>query len=622
MKSKKVLIANRAEIACRIISACRKLGLKSVAVYSEADQNAKHVKEADEAVCLSSPPAKYVKGVDRTVSLDGSSAQQTYLNIKKVLQVAHKVGAWAIHPGYGFLSENAEFARAVQKAGFVWVGPQAQTIALLGNKIAAKKQAKLARVPTLEWKLLSKNFSKKAFSRKTFNQAARDIGYPLLIKAIAGGGGRGMRVVANEKELFIQLESAMREAKSSFGSSDIFLEAYLQNPRHIEVQIFGDHYGNIVTLGERECSIQRRHQKVIEEAPAINISTHVRKALCEAALRLAKSVGYENAGTVEFLLDSNENFFFLEVNTRIQVEHPVTEQAWGIDLVSLQLKIAAGEKLPKKVFNLRPRYHAVEARLYAEDPGAGFIPSPGKLTVFHIPKHANLRVDSGYRAGSEIPLYYDAMIAKCIAWGKTRAAAIQTLVQSLEHTKISGVKWNGAFLLDVLKHPDFQKACVHTQFLEQKFSEWKQQDFSSAPEVDDGNLSQKHANIVDKGTASHVILQNILASYSIVSPWHWFVDEKNKRTVTAAVAPATEKADTILPTVNENRLVAEYPGKVLKILVHPKQKVSAGEVVIICESMKMEFSYRASKEAVIKAICVKVGQVIPAGATLIEWSKP
>ncbi|MDW8050966.1 MAG: biotin carboxylase N-terminal domain-containing protein [Armatimonadota bacterium] len=443
---RKVLVANRGEIARRVIHACRELGIRSVAVYSEADANAPFVREADEAYLLG-----------------GAPAAESYLNIPRILEIAQRAGAEAIHPGYGFLSENPEFAEACEQAGIVFIGPRAEVIRLLGDKGAAKRAAERAGVPVVPGYT-----PEGAATPEALLEAARELGFPVLLKAVAGGGGKGMRVV-DSPDRFVEIaESAAREALNAFGDPRLMLERYIMRPRHIEVQILADQHGTVLHLNERECSIQRRHQKIIEESPSPALDAAMRAAICDAAVRLAEAVGYTNAGTVEFLYEQTPDgarFYFLEVNTRLQVEHPVTEMTTGIDLVQWQIRIAAGERLD--FTPPAPRGHAIEARLYAEDPENDFAPSPGTLTVYHQPHLPGVRFDSGVEAGSVITHHYDPMIAKVIAHAPDRPSAIRRLVNALEQTVVLGVRTNQAFLIDLLQHPAFMAGDLHTGFLQE-----------------------------------------------------------------------------------------------------------------------------------------------------------
>src|SRR6266478_2568232 len=423
----KILIANRGEIACRVIRTARHMGIATVAVYSEADAEALHVRAADEAVPIGPAPSA-----------------ESYLRIDRIIEACRKTGAEAVHPGYGFLSERADFATALAAAGVVFIGPSPEAIAAMGDKIAAKRLAHEAGVATVPGHLDTIADPERAV------EVAREIGYPVMIKAAAGGGGKGMRIAHGDTELRDGFQSARREAVSSFGDDRVFLEKYIEEPRHIEIQLIGDAHGNIVHLGERECSIQRRHQKVIEEAPSPFIDAKTRAAMGAQAVALARAVGYRSAGTVEFIIDRQRNFYFLEMNTRLQVEHPVTEAVTGLDLVELMIRIAAGEKLPFDQTAVQQTGWAIEARVYAEDPTRNFLPSIGRLIHYRRPvgDHGGdgIRVDDGVFEGAEITLYYDPMIAKLIAHGKDRDAAIDRLRQALDGFYIAGVRHKIAFL--------------------------------------------------------------------------------------------------------------------------------------------------------------------------------
>jgi 3-methylcrotonyl-CoA carboxylase alpha subunit len=440
---RKVLIANRGEIAVRIMATCRQMGIRTVAVYSEADRNARHVREADEAYYIG--PAV---------------AAQSYLRGDAIVEVARKSGAEAIHPGYGFLSENARFVEACQEAGIIFIGPSAEAMELMGSKIAAKRVAQEVGAPTVP------GYSGESQESEVLRGEAARIGFPLLIKASAGGGGKGMREVTNESEFLAQLEGAKREALGAFGDDTVFLERLLQQPRHIEIQILADSKGNVIHLGERECSIQRRHQKIIEESPSVALSDALRREMGEVAIRIARAAGYVNAGTLEFMLDQDGHFYFLEMNTRLQVEHPVTEYVTGLDVVRQQLIIAAGEPLQLRQEQIGPRGHAIEARLYAEDANNGFLPSTGVLTGYAEASGPGVRVDSGCERGDEITQYYDPMIAKLVVYGEDRAAAIARLRDALERSAIFGVTTNVELLHKISMHPAFAEGLTYTNFLE------------------------------------------------------------------------------------------------------------------------------------------------------------
>ena len=461
-KINKILIANRGEIALRIMRSAREMGIKTVAVFSTADRNALHVRYADEAVCIGE-----------------AASSQSYLRGDKIIEVAKKLGVDAIHPGYGFLSENAVFAQAVADAGLIFVGPSPQTIEVMGSKLAAKESAKKNNVPMVPGtpSAITDIAEAKKISQK--------IGYPILIKASAGGGGKGMRIVENEEEFEEQMERAVSEAISSFGDGAVFIEKYILSPKHIEVQVLGDKYGNIISLFERECSIQRRHQKVIEEAPSPILTPAVREAIGKAAVEVAKSCNYYNAGTVEFVMDTNLNFYFLEMNTRLQVEHPVTEQITGIDLVKQQIKIAQGEVLEIKQEDLKILGHALEVRVYAEDPRNNFLPDIGNLATYVRPQGAGVRVDDGFEQGMDIPIYYDPMIAKLVTFGKDRIEAIERMKRAIDEYQIVGIETTLPFCSFVLNHEEFLSGKFDTGFVGKYFT----------PAVLDKKLSESEEKI-------------------------------------------------------------------------------------------------------------------------------
>jgi len=446
---RRVLIANRGEIAVRIARGCRALGLAPVAVYSEADRNAPHVAAADAAACIGPAPAR-----------------ESYLNVDALLAAARTTGADAVHPGYGFLAENAGFAEAVVRAGLTWVGPSPAAIATMGDKLGARATVAKAGVPLVPGSEVAVGDAAAA------TRAARALGYPILVKAAAGGGGKGMRTVATESELADAVAAATREATAAFADGRVYLEKLLVRPRHVEVQVLGDRHGTLVHLGERECSIQRRHQKIVEETPCPVMTPALRAQMTEAALAAARAVDYVSAGTVEFLLDEGGRFYFLEMNTRLQVEHPVTELVWGVDLVAAQLRVAAGEPLGLTQATLAPRGHAIEVRLYAEDPQQQFFPSAGMVLAWREPSGPGVRVDAGIRAGVPVPVDYDPMLAKIAAWGADRPQAIARLADALRETVVLGPTTNLAFLRDVLTHAAFVSGATHTGFLGEHLAAW------------------------------------------------------------------------------------------------------------------------------------------------------
>jgi acetyl-CoA carboxylase biotin carboxylase subunit len=444
---KKILVANRGEIAIRVMKTAQKMGIKTVAVYSTADRNAPHVKFADEAVWIGESPSN-----------------QSYLLGSKIIEVAKALNVDAIHPGYGFLSENADFALECEKNGIVFIGPKSHAIKIMGSKLAAKDAVKAYNIPMVP------GIDEAITDIEKAKQAATTIGFPILIKASAGGGGKGMRVVESEADFEFQMNRAISEAISAFGDGSVFIEKYVASPRHIEIQVMADSHGNILYLFERECSIQRRHQKVVEEAPSAVLTPELRKKMGEAAVLVAKSCDYLGAGTVEFLLDENNNFYFLEMNTRLQVEHPVTELITGTDLVELQIRVARGEALTIKQEDLKIKGHALELRVYAEDPMNDFLPSVGHLDVYQLPVGEGIRVDNGFEQGMDIPIYYDPMLAKLITYGETREEAIQLMIKAIESYQVEGVHTTLPFGNFVFEHEAFRSGKFDTHFVKQYYN--------------------------------------------------------------------------------------------------------------------------------------------------------
>ena len=438
---KKVLIANRGEIALRIIRVCKQLGIKTVAVYSQADRDSLHVRFADEAVCIGPPPGR-----------------ESYLKIPRIIAAAEITGADAIHPGYGFLAENAGFAEICTTSGIKFIGPTPAMISAMGDKSVAKETMRKAGVPVVP------GSESIVASPDEAREIARSIAYPVIIKASAGGGGRGMRIVREESEMDNAFGTARHEAEQAFNNPDLYLEKYIEQPRHVEVQVFGDEHGNVMHFGERDCSVQRRHQKLIEESPSPVVDDALRTKMGDAAIRGCKAVNYVNAGTVEFLVDREQNFYFMEMNTRIQVEHPVTEQVTGHDLIKLQLRIAAGERLPRK--KIVQRGHAIECRINAEDPAHDFRPSPGKITDFHMPGGFGVRVDTHAYAGYSVPPYYDSLTAKLIVYAQTREGAINKMAGALEEFVIEGIKTTIPFHRQVMQNEKFRSGRFDTSFLD------------------------------------------------------------------------------------------------------------------------------------------------------------
>ncbi|MFJ8090216.1 acetyl/propionyl/methylcrotonyl-CoA carboxylase subunit alpha [Lysinibacillus sp. NPDC095746] len=442
---KKVLIANRGEIARRVIRTCKRLNVQTVAVYSEADAESLHVKEADEAFCIGKPPVAH-----------------SYLNIDRILEVAKESGAEAVHPGYGLLSENAEFAKRCTEAGLVFIGPSADVIASMGSKLEARKTMKAAGVPIVEGVEAPVKDVTEAI------EIASGLGYPIMLKASAGGGGIGMQLVENAEELAKAFEGNQKRAQSFFGDGTMYMERFIANPHHVEVQIIADYNGNVVPLFERECSIQRRNQKVVEEAPSPFISEETRKSMLDASVKAVQHIGYVNAGTIEYLVDAEQNFYFLEMNTRLQVEHPVTEEITNLDLVEEQLKIAAQQPLAFTRDSIERKGHAIEVRIYAENPST-FFPSPGTITAFELPTGEGIRHECGVEAGTSVTPFYDPMISKLVVWGETRAIACERLIEALKAYKIEGIQTNIPMLLKTVTHEQFLKGYTTTKFVDEYY---------------------------------------------------------------------------------------------------------------------------------------------------------
>lgn len=472
----KILIANRGEIALRVMRSCKEMGIKTVAIFSEADRNSPHVIYADEAVCVGPAPSN-----------------QSYLLGDKIIQICKDLQVDGIHPGYGFLSENADFAKKVKENGIIFIGPGPEAIEIMGSKLSAKNAVKKYNTPLVPG--TEEPISDLAVAKKI----SSEIGYPILIKASAGGGGKGMRIVQHEGEFEEQMQRAQSEAKNSFGDDSCFIEKYVGSPRHIEVQVLGDHHGNYIYVFERECSIQRRHQKVVEEAPSPILTDEIRAKIGEAAINAAKSCNYTNAGTVEFILDENLNFYFLEMNTRLQVEHPVSELISGLDLVKEQIKIARGEAISFKQEDLKILGHAMELRVYAEDPLNNFLPDIGRLEEYKKPEGAGIRIDDGFREGMDIPIFYDPMIAKLITYGKNREEAIDRMKRAINEFKIKGVKTTLPFGTFVMNHPNFISGDFDTHFVEKHYK----------PELLESKLTDIEVEILQEFGAIHPFFETI-----------------------------------------------------------------------------------------------------------------
>ncbi|MGB0683014.1 MAG: acetyl-CoA carboxylase biotin carboxylase subunit [Magnetovibrionaceae bacterium] len=658
---KKILIANRGEIACRVIKTARKMGIATVAVYSEADADALHVRMADEKVLLGPPPSN-----------------QSYLLGEKIIQACKDTGADAVHPGYGFLSENAGFCDALDAAGIAFIGPKKRAIEAMGDKIESKKLAMDAKVNTVP------GHTEAVSDPDEAARIAEGIGYPVMLKASAGGGGKGMRIAWNDEECRDGLVRTMSEAKSSFGDDRVFVEKFITEPRHIEIQVLGDSHGNCVYLWERECSIQRRHQKVLEEAPSPFLDPETRKAMGEQAVALAKAVDYQSAGTVEFIVDADKNFYFLEMNTRLQVEHPVTELITGLDLVEQMILVAAGEKLSFGQDEIKMEGWALEARVYAEDPFRNFLPSTGRLTRYQPPSETDsVRVDTGVYEGGEISMFYDPMVAKLITYGKDRNAAIAEMREALDRFYIQGISQNISFLAALLQHPRFVEGRLSTNFIAEEYPDGF--DASLVPHAEPELLiavaadihhrySKRAAKItgqmdgqkpvvgpdwvVKLGTEYHSVHieehddgHRVTAdgkTYDIVSDWIFGMGrfegtingnavtmqvQRNRMTYSllhrgyqAELAVMHPRAAELLSKMPEKQppdmskfLMSPMPGLLLSVDVEAGQDVKAGEVLCVLEAMKMENVMRAERDGVVSAIKAKAGDALMVDQIIMEF---
>ena len=606
-----LLIANRGEIACRIIRTARRLGIRTVAVYSDADAQALHVRSADEAVHIGPSPVR-----------------ESYLLGDKIIAAAKQTGAQAVHPGYGFLSENAEFAQAVTDAGLIWVGPNPSSITAMGLKDAAKRLMSQAGVPTTPGYLGDDQ------SPERLKSEADAIGYPVLIKAVAGGGGKGMRKVDSAADFADALLSCQREAASSFGNDQVLLEKWVTNPRHIEVQVFGDSYGNVVHLFERDCSLQRRHQKVIEEAPAPGMDAETRAAVCRAAVNAARAVDYVGAGTIEFIADGSEGLkadriWFMEMNTRLQVEHPVTEEITGQDLVEWQLRVASGEKLPKSQDELSINGWAMEARLYAEDPAKGFLPSIGRLDTFELGDES-VRIDTGVKQGAEISSFYDPMIAKVIAHGPTRDAARSALTQALDESAVWPLKTNAGFLVKALEHPDFIAARLDTGLIGREGEA-----LMPPARPSDDALADAAASLTRGGG---------LAGFRLNAPVRsegTFLLDGEAVTISYDPRQGGEGADDVLVAqggqvwrltpwraagaagadASDGAILSPMPGRVIAVAVAAGEAVTKGQKLLTLEAMKMEHSLTAPFDGTVAQLNAREGGQVSEGTLLVKIEK-
>ncbi|MBN7142498.1 acetyl/propionyl/methylcrotonyl-CoA carboxylase subunit alpha, partial [Ectopseudomonas oleovorans] len=631
-----LLVANRGEIACRVMRTAKAMGIRTVAVHSAIDANARHVREADMAV-----------------NLGGAKPGESYLLIDKIIAAAKASGAQAIHPGYGFLSENAGFARAIEQVGLIFLGPPASAIEAMGSKSAAKSLMEAAGVP------LVPGYHGEKQDLDTFREAAKRIGYPVLFKAAAGGGGKGMKVAESEVQFAETLESAQREAQSAFGDSRMLVEKYVLKPRHVEIQVFADQHGNCLYLNERDCSIQRRHQKVVEEAPAPGLSAELRRAMGEAAVKAAQAIGYVGAGTVEFLLDERGDFFFMEMNTRLQVEHPVTEAITGLDLVAWQIRVARGEPLPISQAQMPLNGHAIEVRLYAEDPDHDFLPATGTLALYREAASGDgRRIDSGVAEGDSVSPFYDPMLGKLIAWGENREQARLRLLAMLGDTLVGGVKTNLAFLCRILAHPAFAACELDTGFISRHQQQllpapselpeafwqlaadaWVQ---SEAPlERDDdphspwatrsgwraGGVTEIELHLSSQGESRKVRANNraclqgeellaeidgtrqrlraIRRGETLYLQWRGELHAITRFDPIAAVEASHAQ---------HGGLSAPMNGSIVRVLVEPGQTVEAGAALVVLEAMKMEHSIRAPQAGTVKALYCREGEMVSEGA--------
>jgi geranyl-CoA carboxylase alpha subunit len=637
MAFEKILIANRGEIACRVIRTAQALGYRTVAVYSEADAQARHVTLADEAVCIG--PA--------TVS-------QSYLNVEAILAAAAKTGADAVHPGYGFLSENAAFAEACDQAGITFIGPPVNAIHLMGSKRLSKIAMQQAGVPCIP------GYEGDDQSDATLIREAERVGLPLMIKASAGGGGRGMRVVTDMAELAEQLRSARSEAKNAFGSDELILERAVMRPRHVEIQVFGDRHGNVIHLGERDCSVQRRHQKVVEEAPSPAVSAELRARMGEAAVNAAKACDYVGAGTVEFLLADDGRFYFLEMNTRLQVEHPVTELVTGLDLVACQIRVARGEPLPLRQEEVRLQGHAIEVRLYAEEPSQNFMPQTGPVLAWRPAEGEGVRIDHGLREGFSVGSHYDPMLAKIIAFGDSREDARRRLIRAIEDTVLFGVQDNRRFLAAILRHPAFARGEATTAFLGSEFGQdpslnapqsspgllavaavllasraradlrgWHSSDHGPQPLVLRAGDQQHTVMLHRQGLQLEARIGNNTFTIELLAVTDsqaelrldgvrrrisllfgngqlWLDDHGQSHAFTDVTHAAVAAAEG----PGSGQLKAPMDGAVLSVRCEPGQQVRRGDVLVVMEAMKMEHSLKATLDGTVAAISVKAGDQV------------
>ncbi len=626
----KILIANRGEIACRIIRTAKSMGIKTVAIYSQVDHLLPHVDMADEAYCVGNAPSR-----------------ESYININKIIEIAKDCGAHAIHPGYGFLSEKAEFAQAVTDAGLIFIGPSALVIQCMGDKLEAKALAKSADVTLVPGSTSPLNNITQA------REFAQQYGYPVLLKAAAGGGGKGMRVVREELELQEGFERARSEALSAFGDDRIFIEKYIETPRHIEIQILADHHDNVIHLGERDCSLQRRHQKVVEETPSPFVSHALREEIARQAVALAKKVGYTSAGTVEFIVSPQGEFYFLEMNTRLQVEHPITEAVYGLDLVEWMIRIARGEKLTLKQDDIKPSGHAIEVRLYAEDPAEGFLPSAGKLIQFRPPFSPNIRFDCGFTEGDQVSIYYDPMIAKVIAHAPTRLEALTRLIQYLNKMLIKGLTSNQDFLIRLLRTDDVQAGNYHTHYIQEHLEHLVGE--TAAVTLNDLNLFAQAAMALQSTSLSEqtfvvIIGKTIFEDQRYIATLNWLYQKQlftlsyqgqeavgrhhfrngihyltingltqAVRVIDSRHWPSVQHLNFENATSDNKIIKAPMPGTIINLPISVGQTVRKGHPLAVIEAMKMENVLKASYDGIISEICVKNGDSVVRDQILVRF---
>lgn len=666
---RKILVANRGEIARRILLTCRRLGFPTVVVVSDIDRAAPHTRFADEVV-----------------HIGGSESRDSYLSIDKMISAAKRTGADAIHPGYGFLAENAAFAKRCENEGIVFIGPSTEAIHVMGSKILSKQRVSAFGVPTIP------GYAGSQQETSFLADAIREVGFPCLIKASAGGGGKGMRRLVDDTDLDEKIDMSRREAEKAFGDGTLFVERWIERPRHIEVQVFGDVFGNVVHLFERECSIQRRHQKIVEESPSSALTPELRSAICQAGIDVARSVSYVNAGTVEFVLAPNGDWYFLEMNTRLQVEHPVTEMVVGLDLVELQLQIAQGRSLSDVLPPVKQNGVAIECRLYAEDPGVGYLPQAGTLVDWHVPAAEGIRLDSGVETGTEVSVYYDPMLAKLVAWGPDRGVAARRMAMALRNSSICGVSTNRQLLHQIVSHPAYVSGDIHTCFLDDQFG--PQPTFESSPETrfhaailaaiaghadrrlrrsvlpslttgyrNNRGSGQKVAFVVEEQSIAleyvdlgsgkfecwvsdgpstpHVVEARrvdestpLTGVNPLAQTWSLTLDSVTTlaRVVDAGEGYYVRMANGELLYLAEqprfsaqtpanqmdHRCISPMPGKVVQVHVVKGQRVSKGDLLVTIEAMKMEHAVRSPKEGFVDAIIVSAGDQVMANQPVVE----